>query len=321
MMFVFGEVREPLEETTQLVEEIVRAQMVRTIIQSISQAAKRGSKYLTVEDVIFLIRHDRHKTNRLRTFLSWKDVRKNAKDSKDSGAQGVGVDPEELAIEEAEKQQAAGGSLAAGVAGSSSGLAARGKRSKVKFSWEPFSVYTSLVSDDEDDDMIDEEEALANEEQIVRLRIADQMTAKMTKEEYLYYSECRQASFTFKKVKKFNAWLETNRYYDSKLPSDVLDVMGFLAYEIVSTIIEKALAIKQEWDAEIKQTKRGSSQSRLRSSREGALLSGLLFDAPDDAQAPLEPSHIHEAYRRLQLSQTPLGNFRAGMRRKKASFI
>ena len=51
------------------------------IIQAAAQAAKRGSRYMSSEDLIFLIRHDRAKVNRLRTYLSWKDVRKNAKDS------------------------------------------------------------------------------------------------------------------------------------------------------------------------------------------------------------------------------------------------
>lgn len=36
---------------------------------------------MNAEDLIFLIRHDRAKVNRLRSFLSWKDVRKNAKES------------------------------------------------------------------------------------------------------------------------------------------------------------------------------------------------------------------------------------------------
>lgn len=36
---------------------------------------------MNAEDLIFLIRHDRAKVNRLRSFLSWKDVRKNAKDA------------------------------------------------------------------------------------------------------------------------------------------------------------------------------------------------------------------------------------------------
>lgn len=53
---------------------------------------RRGSRFLSAEDLIFLIRHDRPKVNRLRTFLSWKDVRKNVKD-KDGGGP---TDAEEL---------------------------------------------------------------------------------------------------------------------------------------------------------------------------------------------------------------------------------
>jgi hypothetical protein len=41
--------------------------------------------------VIFLIRDDRGKVNRLRTYLSWKDVRKKAKDD-ESGEAGADVD-------------------------------------------------------------------------------------------------------------------------------------------------------------------------------------------------------------------------------------
>lgn len=55
-------------------------------------ATRRGARYLSAEDLIFLIRHDRGKVNRLRTYLSWKDVRKHAKDSGGDGGGGVEVE-------------------------------------------------------------------------------------------------------------------------------------------------------------------------------------------------------------------------------------
>lgn len=59
-------------------------------------ASKRGARYLSAEDLIFLIRHDRAKVNRLRTYLSWKDVRKHAKDSGGDGAGAeVEINPED----------------------------------------------------------------------------------------------------------------------------------------------------------------------------------------------------------------------------------
>ena len=64
------------------------------ILQARALANRRGARHLSAEDLIFLIRHDRAKVNRLRTYLSWKDVRKHAKDS-DGGA-GGGVEVEQL---------------------------------------------------------------------------------------------------------------------------------------------------------------------------------------------------------------------------------
>lgn len=53
----------------------------------------RSSRYLSPEDLIFLIRDDRGKVNRLRTYLSWKDVRKRAKE--DDPGHDVEVDLDE----------------------------------------------------------------------------------------------------------------------------------------------------------------------------------------------------------------------------------
>lgn len=112
MMFVFGEVQDPMSETVNLVEDIVRSQIIelvcicarghtcdppadRTpeqILQARPLASRRGARYLAAEDLIFLIRHDRAKVNRLRTYLSWKEVRKHAKDSSgDGGAAEVDI--------------------------------------------------------------------------------------------------------------------------------------------------------------------------------------------------------------------------------------
>ena len=62
------------------------------IIQGRALATRRGARYLSPEDLIFLIRHDRGKVNRLRTYLSWKDVRKHAKDSGGEGGGAVEVE-------------------------------------------------------------------------------------------------------------------------------------------------------------------------------------------------------------------------------------
>ena len=106
MMFVFGEVQDPNPETVNLVEDIVRSQLIELvrsllaimdctvlmgsqILQARALANRRGARNISSDDLIFLIRHDRAKVNRLRTYLSWKDVRKHAKDSGGDGGGGM----------------------------------------------------------------------------------------------------------------------------------------------------------------------------------------------------------------------------------------
>lgn len=77
-----------------------------------------------------------------------------------------------------------------------------------------------------------------------RLKKIDEITKKMTIQEYLDYSECRQASFTYRKNKKFKDFLEINE----KMKDDVIEVLGFIAYEMLYEIVDEALTIKQQSD-------------------------------------------------------------------------
>ncbi|KAJ3309631.1 Transcription initiation protein spt3 [Boothiomyces sp. JEL0838] len=282
MMFVFGEVQDSLDETSILVEDIVRTQLITLISQAVIQSQKRGSRYLAAEDLIFLIRHDRSKVNRLRSFLSWKDVRKNAKD-KD-------ID-EDLLEEDVNK-------------------AVKVKKMNIKFTWDPLNIFNSILEDD-DDDLADEEEMQAYEDQINRLRVADLVTRQMSKEEYIYYSECRQASFTYKKLKRFKDWCEMSKYYDTKANSDIIDSLGFLCHEAVSTITETALKIKKQED---------ERNSILPQENTGGKVYGL-FQKPPGEQTPLLPRHIQEAHRILQNKNSPLHNFRNGIARNAVNLI
>jgi transcription initiation protein SPT3 len=56
---------------------------------------RRGQKNFKAEDLVFILRHDRDKVNRLRTYLSWKDVRKHAKETDAPGADDVELGDDE----------------------------------------------------------------------------------------------------------------------------------------------------------------------------------------------------------------------------------
>lgn len=236
-MFVFGEVQDPNPDTVNLVEDIVRSQIIELvsihfsraswsdavswcqIVQARALATRRGARYLSAEDLIFLIRHDRGKVNRLRTYLSWKDVRKHAKDSGGDGGGGVEVET----MEDGADGQF---TLALHSLGSLTEyesidkLTAKAQKITIKLPWEITTIYSEVLknSGHQSDDEEDEDDIEAHEASILRLKVfmisqspldsaylsaafqeADDATRQMTREEYQHYSDCRQASFTYRK--------------------------------------------------------------------------------------------------------------------------
>ncbi|KAK4510833.1 uncharacterized protein ATC70_005267 [Mucor velutinosus] len=350
MMFVFGEVADPLQEATLLVEDIVRSQVIEIIIQAAAQASRRNSRYLSAEDLIFLMRHDRAKVNRLRSFLSWKDVRKNAKDA--SGDQVEDV------VEETNTGKI--------------------HRSIIKLPWELVNQFSDVITksiNGGDDESEDEDELEAYNDSIQRLKDADDITRAMTREEYVHYSECRQASFTYRKGKRFREWANMSSFVEVKPNDDIVDSLGFLTYEMVSKLTMTAISIKRDLmeaagKKEGEPVSLGSSQLKRKreeeetnnameaSSTPAAATAAIiataadgtvstpqqddshsdeedkvetpgspdsfcngLFSLPSTEQTPLLAEHIHEAFRRLQQVPQPMKNFRGGLVRTRISLI
>ena len=210
-------------------------------------------------------------------------MRKNVKDSDDkSGGDADAVDFEE----------------AAGPTGPVAGpqKAAANKKAKLVLPWEVASFYSEQVPEREDEE--DEEEEEQNEATLARLASADERTKNMTKEEYVYWSECRQASFTFRKGKRFREWAGFGTIIDSKPNDDVVDILGLLTFEIVQTVTEEALKVKAAEDMANKKLNqgRGDSEASKKRKREGC----SLFEMPEEGRTPVEPRHVREAFRRLQ---------------------
>ncbi|KAG7135191.1 SAGA complex subunit spt3 like protein [Verticillium longisporum] len=284
MMYVSGETAEPSVETTNIIEGIVREQVVELLRQCTDQAARRGSRSININDLIFQIRHDTAKVSRLRTFLSWKDVRKNVKDSDDKGGDadlGAGEDP--------------GGGVAAG--GPVDDAAKKNKKAKVGLPWEPSSFYPVDVPERDDEE--DEEEEEMNFITLQRLRKADERTKAMTKEEYVTWSEYRQASFTYRKGKRFREWAGFGIVTDSKPSDDIVDILGFLTFEMVQTLTEGALKVKEQEELVKAQSGGGGGVDGEGASKKRKAQQGL-FDPPSEGKTPIEPRHVQEAFRRLQ---------------------
>ncbi|KXX83335.1 SAGA complex subunit spt3 [Madurella mycetomatis] len=275
MMYVSGETAEPSLETTGIIEDIVRQQVVEILKNCTELAARRGSRSININDLIFQIRDDPAKVSRLRTFLSWKDVRKNVKDSDDKGGEDLGAAEDPVG----------------GVAGPVDDTAKKNKKARVGLPWEPASFYPVEVPEREDEE--DEEEEEMNYITLQRLRKADERTKAMTKEEYVTWSEFRQASFTYRKGKRFREWAGFGVVTDSKPTDDVVDILGFLTFEMVQTLTEEALKIKENEDMYRERTGENPKKRKTPGGRG-------LFDPPSEGRTPVEPRHIQEAFRRLQ---------------------
>lgn len=239
---------------------------------------------ISTDDLIFLIRHDKAKVSRLKTFLSWKDVRKNVKDSDEKG----GGDAADFAA--ADDPIGAGGVVAGPQDVTSK---PKNKRARVGLVWDVNSFYSIQVPERDDEE--DEEEEEQNYATLQRLAAADERTKHMTKEEYVFWSECRQASFTYRKGRRFREWAGFGVVTDSKPNDDIVDILGFLTFEIVQTLTEEALKVKEREDREKRRRGRAEGGGEKKRKRETGL-----FDPPEEGRTPVEPRHIHEAYRKLQ---------------------
>ncbi|KAJ1823063.1 Transcription initiation protein spt3 [Coemansia sp. RSA 2675] len=305
MMYVFGEVQDPLPETTMLIEDIVRSQVIEIIVMATAQAQRRGSRFMAAEDFIFLIRHDRTKVLRLKEYLSWKEVRKKVKD-RDDTADDI--------IDDANADKPD-----------------RANKVKIKLSWELANSFSDNIVDDDDD----EEEMLdAQSDSLKRLRDADEITRRMTRDEYVHYSECRQASFTFRKNKRFRDWANMSAYLDTKLNDEIIDILGFLTFEMVSKLTESALKIKRGLDKAASDALCVADGASKRSGTAAAAVdlqvdqpskspSAIvpLFSGPPTARSPLQVQHVQEAFRRLQRAPQPIRNFKGGLTRTRVSLI
>jgi len=327
-MFVFGEIQDPQTETVNLVEDIIRSQLVELIVQARTLANRRGARYLSAEDLIFLIRHDRAKVNRLRTYLSWKDVRKHAKESNADGGGGVEVET----LED----------------GADDKLAAKAQKITIKLPWEITTIYSEVLrqSGHQSDDEEDEDDLEAQEASLERLKEADDVTKQMTREEYQHYSDCRQASFSYRKAKRFREFLNLPSHLDLKANDDTVDIVGFLAFEMVRSLTVAALEVKKALEESylaedhtaspvLGKRKAGagmdsSSKRRREESPDDDLDTPLpvcsLFMQPPEARTALRPEHIQDAFGRMQgdwsQSRTAgMRNWRGGLIRTSVSLI
>ncbi len=201
-----------------------------------------------------------------------------------------------------------------------------------------------LPTDDEED----EDDIEAHEASILRLKEADDATREMTREEYQHYSDCRQASFTYRKAKRFKEFLNLPPSLDFKTGDDTVDIVGFLAFEMVRALTIAGLEVKKSLeDAYLRdaphhgsspllgkrkvQLGLGADAKRMRRDEspeheDQPLPVCSLFLPPPEARTALRPEHMQDAFARMQgdwsqRRSAGMRNFRGGLIRTTVSLI
>lgn len=205
-----------------MVEEITQQQMITLLYKASDVASMRGAKLIGVEDILFLMRKDKVKLARLLRYMDMKDL-------KASIHRSCSVDDEEAADHAAESKPAQ----------------TQGKRRKV--------CYEFLSSIDQTGELLDLfEEEPQDDVKYERLLRADLRARCLDPNQYLEFCESRQANFSRKyKSQRFKDWLLTGVNLETKPNLHALELISYLAYETVAQIVDLALLVKQDMQADI----------------------------------------------------------------------
>ncbi|XP_054874862.1 transcription initiation protein SPT3 homolog isoform X1 [Amphiprion ocellaris] len=223
MMFALGDARRPLQETAALVEDVVHTQLITMLHQACEGAALRGSRVISAEDILFLMRRDKRKVARLLKYLQFRDYKsKLLKTLEDEDT------PQE------QDRWAASGAAGGAVAG---GNQRRQRLAQDFLVWMDQTGELLSLAERQEVDPIKQE----------RMERLERQTRNMDQAQYSEFCESRQLSFA-KKASKFRDWLDCSSL-ELKPNSIAMEILSYLAYETVAQIVDLSLLVKQEMTA------------------------------------------------------------------------
>ncbi|TDZ62063.1 SAGA complex subunit spt3 [Colletotrichum trifolii] len=285
-MYIAGETQDVTLQTIKLIEDIILDQVVHMVdtithpesfLISASHciqlkaaddlANRRGSRVFSNNDLIFQVRHDVARVERLRTFLTWKVIRKTVRDS-----------DEKEGFEEAD--------LEADTGPTDDASANKTKLPTVSLPWEVASFFSEQVEVEQDIS-----DLTGNEAALEKLRYNDERTRHMTVAEYATWSEYRHASMTYRKAKRFRDWVGLGVIAEHKPNDDVMDILGFLTSEMVQKLTAEALKVQQMEDGHLKSSRSPETRG---DDRQG------LFERKETQRKSIDVRHVRMAFQRLQ---------------------
>uniref|UniRef100_A0A665UMK6 SPT3 homolog, SAGA and STAGA complex component n=1 Tax=Echeneis naucrates TaxID=173247 RepID=A0A665UMK6_ECHNA len=201
------------------VEDIVHTQLITMLHQACEGAALRGSRVISAEDILFLMRRDKRKVARLLKYLQFRDYKSKLLKS---------LEEEEIS-QETDRWGAP--------TGATGGNQRRQRLAQDFLAWMDQTGELLSLSDRQDVDPVKQE----------RMERLERQTRAMDQAQYSEFCESRQLSFA-KKASKFRDWLDCSSL-ELKPNSIAMEILSYLAYETVAQIVDLSLLVKQEMTA------------------------------------------------------------------------
>uniref|UniRef100_A0A6I8NTT6 SPT3 homolog, SAGA and STAGA complex component n=1 Tax=Ornithorhynchus anatinus TaxID=9258 RepID=A0A6I8NTT6_ORNAN len=209
MMFSLGDARRPLHETAVLVEDVVHTQLINLLQQAAEVSQLRGSRVISAEDLLFLMRKDKKKLRRLLKYMFFRDYKSKIV---------KGIEDDDLLEDKF-------------------GSTSANKRQKLAqdflHSIDQTGELLAMFEDDEIDEVKQE-----------RMERAERQTRTMDSAQYAEFCESRQLSFS-KKASKFRDWLDCSSM-EIKPNVVAMEILAYLAYETVAQLVDLALLVRQD---------------------------------------------------------------------------
>ncbi|EXK25193.1 hypothetical protein FOMG_18130 [Fusarium oxysporum f. sp. melonis 26406] len=273
MMFVAGETQEIANETAALVEQIVRDQIIHLLAKAKELSARRGEKFIAIKDILFQVRHDTARMTRLQNVIRWKRLRREARKTTNEKDK-----PENDAEDSLSDTDNAAGDAAKTTAEASAAL----------MPWdEEFMFGIRPPSGDADAIQISEHTR-------ERLVWADEVTSKMSGQEYTKWCSYRKASFHRAKEARFREWAGIGVVADLRRKDDAVEILGSIAVEMVKRLTDMALSIQAQ-EITTQGGKYNEAAAALLARRQG------LFLMSNPQRPAVDAGHIRKAFEMTQM--------------------
>jgi hypothetical protein len=288
MLQAHGDSRRPRLDTAIVVQKIVRSQMRETLEKSANVARSRISNQIELEDVIFTMRSDPVRVQRLIKYLSVKDMASNT---------NANSKPNPLIAGEGNRVR-------------------RCKEFLYNIDYEG-----GLLRRAADEELLDAS-------RLERLKRLDRLARDLDARHYAEFTRARQVGFIGHKHRfsqKFYIWLTTDGTGRAILADDLVDmvidqsaleVFGYLAHEAVGLLVDMALVVQQDELGKTDNIKRMMNPVTYNpqmsvAPRDGGNASNVDPSASVDPSnhvdsKPLEPHHVREAVNRVLNRPRPL---------------